>query len=145
MVSQKEMADAFKEASSDNILLVVLTNENGFTKADEDVYRKLVSKLRAETEDVAALQDFVSTPPLREILVSKDNKAWLLPVNIVGEVATPKAIAATKRAIQTVRDTVAGTSLEAFTTGPAGRSTTSRTSATGTCSSSRRPPSWLCC
>lgn len=120
VVSQKEMADAFKEASSDNILLVVLTNENGFTKADEDVYRKLVSKLRAETEDVAALQDFVSTPPLREILVSKDNKAWLLPVNIVGEVATPKAIAATKRAIQTVRDTVAGTSLEAFTTGPAG-------------------------
>ncbi len=120
VVSQLEMSAAFQEASSDNILLVVLTNENGFTPADEAVYRTLVGKLRAETEDVAALQDFVSVPPLREILVSKDNKAWLLPVNIVGEVATPKAIAATKRAIQTVQDTVAGTSLQAYTTGPAG-------------------------
>jgi RND superfamily putative drug exporter len=120
IVSQKQMSEAFAEASSDNILLVVLTNEKGFTPADEVVYRDLVSALRAKTEDVAALQDFVTTPPLREILVSKDNKAWLLPVNIVGEVATPKSIASTKRVIQTVQDTVAGTSLQAYTTGPAG-------------------------
>jgi len=120
VVSQKQMSEAFAEASSENILLVVLTNEKGFTPADEVVYRDLVGALRAETEDVAALQDFVTTPPLREILVSKDNKAWLLPINIVGEVATPPAIAATKRAIQTVQDTVAGTSLQAYTTGPAG-------------------------
>jgi len=120
VVSQKQMSETFKEASSDNILLVVLTNERGFTPADEVIYRNLVSALRAETEDVAALQDFVTTPPLREILASKDNKAWLLPVNIVGEVATPKAIAATKRAIQTVQNGVAGTSLQAYTTGPAG-------------------------
>ena len=120
VVSQKQMSEAFQEASSDNILLVVMTNEKGFTPADEAVYRDLVGKLRAETEDVAALQDFVTTPPLKEVLVSKDNKAWLLPVNIVGELATPKAIAATKRAIQTVRDTVAGTSVQAYTTGPAG-------------------------
>ena len=120
VVSQKQMSETFKEASADNILIVVLTNEKGFTPADEVVYRNLVGALRAETEDVAALQDFVTTPPLREILVSKDNKAWLLPVNIVGEVATPKAIAATKRAIHTVQDAVAGTSLQASTTGPAG-------------------------
>ncbi|MGI9125853.1 MAG: MMPL family transporter, partial [Mycobacterium sp.] len=120
VVSQKKMAEAFKEASSDNILMVVLTNEKGFTKADEQVYANLVTTLRADTEDVAALQDFITTPPLREILASKDNKAWLLPVNIVGEIATPKAIAATKRAIQTVKDTVAGTSVQAYTTGPSG-------------------------
>ena len=120
VVSQMEMADAFREASSDNILLVVLTNENGLTPADEAVYRNLVSKLRAETEDVAALQDFVTTPPLREILISKDNKAWLMPVNIVGDIGTPEAIAATKRAIETVQQTVANTSVTAYTTGPAG-------------------------
>ncbi|MDA2991450.1 MAG: RND family transporter [Actinomycetota bacterium] len=120
VVSQIQMSDAFKEASSENILLVVLTNENGLTSADEEVYRTLIGELRGQTEDVAALQDFVTTPPLREILVSKDNKAWLLPVNIVGELATPKAAASTKRAMQTVRDTVAGTSLQAYTTGPAG-------------------------
>ncbi len=120
IVSQIQMANAFEEASSDNILLVVLTNENGLTGSDEAVYRALIGELRAQTEDVAALQDFVTTPPLREILVSKDNKAWLLPVNIVGEIGTPKAVAATKRAIQTVNDTVADTSVTAFTTGPAG-------------------------
>ena len=120
VVSQIQMSEAFKEASSDNILLVVLTNENGLTSADEEVYRTLIGELRGQTEDVAALQDFVTTPPLREILVSKDNKAWLLPVNIVGELATPKAVASTKRAMQTVQDTVAGTSLQAYTTGPAG-------------------------
>ena len=120
VVSQMQMSEAFREASSDNILLVVLTNENGLTPADEAVYRTLIGKLRAETEDVAALQDFVTTPPLREILASKDNKAWLLPVNIVGDIASPKAIAATKRAMQTVKETVAGTNLQAYMTGPAG-------------------------
>ncbi|HPX37635.1 MAG TPA: RND family transporter [Mycobacterium sp.] len=120
VVSQKQMADDFKEASSDNILLVVLTNENGLTAADENVYKNLIARLRAEPEDVAALQDFISVPPLKEVLASKDGKAWLLPVNIVGEIATPKAIEATKRAMQTVKDATAGTSLSAFTTGPAG-------------------------
>jgi RND superfamily putative drug exporter len=120
VVSQKEMSEAFKEASSENILLVVLTNENGFAAQDESVYRDLVGRLRAQTDDVAALQDFVTTPPLREILVSKDNKAWLLPVNIVGDLASPKAIAATKRAMQTVKDTVSGTNVQAYLTGPAG-------------------------
>ena len=120
VVSQKQMSEAFQEASSDNILLVVLTHEKGFTPADEAVYRELIGKLRAETEDVAALQDFVTTPPLKEVLVSRDNKAWLLPINIVGEIATPRAIAATKRAMQTVKDTVAGSTLQAYTTGPAG-------------------------
>jgi len=120
VVSQKQMSEAFNEASADNILLVVLTSDKGFTPADEAVYRDLVAKLRAETGDIAALQDFVATPPLREVLVSKDNKAWLLPINIVGEIATPKAVAATKRAMQTVKDTVAGTAIQAYTTGPAG-------------------------
>lgn len=120
VVSQKQMAEAFKEASSDNILMVVLTNESGFTAADQTVYKNLVDRLRAETDDVAALQDFISVPPLKEVLVSKDGKAWLLPVNIVGEIATPKAIAATKRVMQTVKDTTAGTTVTAFNTGPAG-------------------------
>ncbi|MGI9161823.1 MAG: RND family transporter [Mycobacterium sp.] len=120
VISQKEMATAFKEASSDNILLVILTNEDGLTSADEKVYLTLVDRLRAQSEDVAALQDFISIPPLKEVLASKDGKAWLLPVNIVGEIATPRAIEATKRAMQTVRETVAGSSVNAFLTGPAG-------------------------
>ena len=119
-VSQKQMSEAFKEAGADNVLLVVLTNEKGLTPADEVVYRTLVERLRADSENVAAIQDFVSTPPLREILASKDKKAWLLPVNLVGEIGTPRATEATKQAMRIVEETTAGTSVAAFTTGPAG-------------------------
>ena len=118
-VATREMTEAFGEASSENILLVVLTSDNGLTEADEPVYRKVVSALQAETEDVAALQDFLTTPPLREVLVSKDQKAWLIPVNITGELGTPKSTEAAKRAMATVRDTVAGTPVTPYLTGPA--------------------------
>ena len=120
VVSGKQMTEAFQEASSDNILMVVLVNEDGLTDSDEEVYRTLVDRLRADTESVAAQQDFITTPPLREILASKDGKAWLLPVNIVGLLGTPQASAATKQVINLVDETVAGTSVSAFTTGPAG-------------------------
>jgi len=119
-LAAKEMAESFKEAGSDNILLVVLTNEKGLTKADEGVYSTLATALRAQKDDVVAMQDFVTTPPLREVLASKDNKAWLMPVNMTGEIGTPQAVEATKRAIATVQKSVTGTPVKAFTTGPAG-------------------------
>jgi len=62
VVSGKQMTEAFQEASSENILMVVLVNEDGLTTADEEVYSVLVDRLRADTESVAALQDFISTP-----------------------------------------------------------------------------------
>ena len=119
-VATREMTEAFKEASSENILLVVLNKDSGFTKDDENLYRNLATRLRDQPEDVAALQDFITTPPLREVLASKDGKAWLIPVNITGELGTPKSTEAARRAMKTVRDTVAGTSVQAYLTGPAG-------------------------
>lgn len=56
LVSQQEMAAAFKEASADNIL-VVLINENGFNPGR--LYGLLDpgrNGFRAETGDVAAIQ-----------------------------------------------------------------------------------------
>jgi RND superfamily putative drug exporter len=119
LVSSRQITEAFHEGGSDNILLVVLTNEKGLSPADEALYRGLVGTLRADTQDVAAVQDFVTTPPLREVLASKDGKAWL-PVNIVGDPGTPKATAATKNVIDTVRKTVAAGPVQVYTTGPAG-------------------------
>ena len=37
------------------------------------------------------VQDFLGTPQLREVLQSKDNKAWVLPVVLDGDVGSPKA------------------------------------------------------
>jgi len=120
LVSSHQVDEAFGEGGSDNILLVVLTDDSGLSAQDEAVYRRLVGELRAETADVAGVQDFVTTPPLREVLQSEDGKAWLLPVNIVGDPGTPQATAATKSVIKTVDRTVAGTGVTAYTTGPAG-------------------------
>ena len=43
------------------------------------------------------LQDFVATPPLRSIVTSKDNKAWVLPVGVAGELGTPRTYEAFKQ------------------------------------------------
>jgi putative drug exporter of the RND superfamily len=118
-VSAKEMKEAFHESSSDNVLLVVLTDDNGIGPTDEHVYRKLVDRLRSETKHVVMLQDFISTPALRDVMTSKDGQAWLLPVSLVGELGSPQSYEATTRATEIVRETVAGTSVKAHVTGPA--------------------------
>ena len=65
------------------------------------------------------LQDFISTPPLREMLSSQDGKAWILPVGLAGDLASPEANAAYTRVADIVKNTVAGTPLTANLTGPA--------------------------
>src|SRR6187455_701501 len=87
MVAGQAMADAYDEAGADNMAVVVLTNEKGLEPADEVTYRTLVDKLRADTVDVKSTEDFVHTPELRQVMTSSDNKAWNLPVYLVGEMA----------------------------------------------------------
>ena len=118
-VTAKQMTEAFNESGSENILLVVLTNDKGLNPADEGTYRRLVDKLRGDARDVVMLQDFLSTPPLREVLASKDQKAWILPIGLAGELGTPQSYAAYTRVADIVNNTVAGTTLTANLTGPA--------------------------
>ena len=118
-VAAREMKDAFHESGSDNMLLVVLTNEKGVGPADEAVYAKLVQRLRADPADVVMIQDFISTPPLKEAMSSKDGKAWLLPVGLAGELGSPKSYAANAKVADIVSATVKGTGVTANLTGPA--------------------------
>lgn len=118
-VGGKLMSEAFHEASSENMLLVALIDEDGLDRADEDTYRRLVDTLRQDHEDVVTLHDFISTPPLREAMTSEDHKAWLLPVTLTGELATPQSYAATTRVTRIVKETVNGAGLTATVTGPA--------------------------
>jgi putative drug exporter of the RND superfamily len=106
-------------AGTDNILLVVLTNEKGLGPADEGVYGSLVEKLRQDTEHVVMMQDFVSTPPVREVVTSKDHKAWYLPINLVGGLGSGEGYGAYKTVATTVKQIVAGSTLTAYLTGPA--------------------------
>lgn len=119
VVASGEMMKAYKEGGSENILLVVLTNDKGLNAADERVYRDIVTKMKADTKGVSAVQDFISIPALKEVLASKDGKAWLLPVSLRDTLGSPSATAATKKLMDIVRKTVAGTQTTAYLTGPA--------------------------
>lgn len=119
LVANNAMIKAFNESDSQNSLLVVLTNDNGLGPEQEAVYRKLVDNLRADHQSVVMLQDFITTPALRDVVTSKDHKAWYLPVGLAGELATPPAAEAYKKAVEIVKASTAGTSLTAHLTGPA--------------------------
>ncbi len=99
---------------------MVLTDDKGLSPADEETYRTLVDTLRKDTRNVVMLQDFISTPPLKSIVTSKDNKAWVLPVGVAGELGTPRSYEAFRQITNAVTHTVAGTTLKANLTGPAG-------------------------
>jgi putative drug exporter of the RND superfamily len=79
-----------------------------------------VDTLRKDTRNVVMLQDFISTPPLKSIVTSKDDKAWVLPVGVAGELGTPRSYEAFNQITDVVKHTVAGSSLTANLTGPAG-------------------------
>jgi RND superfamily putative drug exporter len=119
LVANNAMIKAFDESDSQNSLLVVLTNDNGLGPEQEAVYRKLVDNLRADHQSVVMLQDFISTPALRDVVTSKDHKAWYLPVGLAGELATPPAAESYKKAVEIVKASTTGTSLTAHLTGPA--------------------------
>jgi RND superfamily putative drug exporter len=118
-ITARKMTEAFHESGSEDLLLVVLTDDKGLGPADEAAYRKLVDTLRQDKRDVLMLQDFVSTPPLRSVVTSKDHKAWVLPVGVAGELGTPRSYAAFNQIGDIVKHAVAETSLTANLTGPA--------------------------
>jgi putative drug exporter of the RND superfamily len=118
IVANRQIAEAFP-AGSDNMLLVLLTNEKGLGPADEETYRTLVDRLNRNVQDVVMVQEFVGTPQLRETLSSKDGKAWILPVGLSGELGSPQSAPGYTRVTDTVKHTVEGSTLTANLTGPA--------------------------
>jgi putative drug exporter of the RND superfamily len=119
LIANNAMIKAFNESDSQNSLLVVLSNDNGLGPAEEEVYRRLVDNLRADHQSVVMLQDFISTPALRDVVTSKDHKAWYLPVGLAGELATPAAAESYEKAVEIVKASTTGSSLSAHLTGPA--------------------------
>ncbi|MCI4676875.1 MMPL/RND family transporter [Candidatus Mycolicibacterium alkanivorans] len=119
LVTGQEMQKAFKEADTGNFSAIILSNENGLTPADEATYRNLVDKLRADTKNVTSLQDFVRIPELREVMTSKDQKAWNLPVSLAGTMGTPSGQEAYRNFAKTVKDATAGSSLQVNVVGGA--------------------------
>lgn len=119
MVATREMVAAFHDKGTDNVVLVVLTDDNGLTPADENTYRTLVDQLHRDTGDVVSLQDFLSSPEVREVLSSKDNKAWYLPISLAGHAGSAEGGVAFENAAKLIKKTVSGSTLTAHLAGPA--------------------------
>jgi RND superfamily putative drug exporter len=118
-VAAKEMADAFKQSGSENVVVVVMTNEDGLGPDDESAYRAVVDALRLNTRDVVMLQDFHTTPPLRELMTSEDQQAWILPVGLDGALASPRGKEAYTNVAELIERTTADSPLTVNVTGPA--------------------------
>ncbi|MGA8332846.1 MAG: RND family transporter [Mycobacterium sp.] len=119
MVATREMVAAFHDKGSDNVVLVVLTDDKGLSPADENTYHALIDKLRQDTTDVVSQQDFVTTPEVREVLSSKDKKAWYLPISLSGHAGSAEGQTAYVNAAKLIKQTVSGTTLAAHLAGPA--------------------------
>lgn len=119
LVATDNMTAAFHEPGSESIAVVVLSDANGLSPADEGTYRKLVDALRQDTRDVVMLQDFITTPPLRELMSSKDHQAWILPIGLPGDLGSTQSKQAYARVADIVKHDVAGSTLTANLTGPA--------------------------
>lgn len=119
LAANGEMQEAFREGGAGNVSVVILSNENGLTPQDEGTYRALVDRLRADTANVISTQDFISIPELRQVMTSKDNKAWQLPISMQGTMGTGDGQKAYRNVVQVVKDATANTSLTANVIGPA--------------------------
>ncbi|KWX56858.1 RND family transporter [Mycobacterium sp. NAZ190054] len=118
-VTARKMAEAFQEPGSDNLLVVAFINEDGLRPADEVTYREVVDALRDDVTDVVSVQDFVSTPQLRQFLTSEDKTTWVLPVSLEGELGTPRAFDSFNRVADIVKHNVGDGPLDVHLTGPA--------------------------
>jgi putative drug exporter of the RND superfamily len=118
MAATAQMAKDFHE-SAQNIIVVVMTDEHGLRPADNDAYRALADKLRSDTSDVSAVHDFISTPALRQLMVSTDNKAFYMAVTLKAPAGSPESSQAYQRITQMVKQSTAGSALTAHVTGQA--------------------------
>ncbi|ORW33460.1 hypothetical protein AWB91_07790 [Mycobacterium paraense] len=122
---EKKAGDAGGDGGGDNplggggsLLMILLTDENGISPADEAVYAKLVDKLHQDKADTMTVQDFLTTPQMREVLASKDGKAFILPVSFPGAATAPTTIAGYHHVKDIAKQVTEGTSLTAYVSGP---------------------------
>jgi RND superfamily putative drug exporter len=118
MAAVDQMAKDFGE-SAQNILIVVLTDNNGLQPADEAVYGRLAATLRADTDDVAGVHDIVATPALRPSMVSADGKAFYLAVDLKAPAGSPESSQAYQRVTKVAKRSTAGSSSTVEVTGQA--------------------------
>lgn len=120
VVATEKMTAAFQEPTTDNVVVVLLTRDDGLRPTDEAAYRSVADALRKDTANVVMVQDFMDRPALRSVMASKDGNAWYLVAGLVGDLGSPQSYEAHKNIVADVDkaiDTDPG--LKVQVTGPA--------------------------
>ncbi|WP_370291183.1 MMPL family transporter [Nocardioides sp.] len=105
-----------ENGDSESVVVVAMERTSGLSAADTRYAESLVSTLRADTEDVAFVQD-IRDPQLREALTSDDDQARYFLVGITGATGAPSSL----RQVEAVRELIAEDRPEGLTvavTGP---------------------------
>ncbi|MCP9271230.1 MMPL/RND family transporter [Mycolicibacterium arenosum] len=112
------MSEAFGEQGSKTMLFVAMEDPAGLTPAARQRYADVVSRLRADHDHVLLVQDLLADEATAAQALSRDGKAWYLPVGVEGTLGDPAAA----ESVSAVRSIVArvfdGSSTTARVTGP---------------------------
>ncbi|OBH30910.1 hypothetical protein A5692_18210 [Mycobacterium sp. E342] len=113
------MAAAFDERGAKTSIVVAMEDPAGLTPPARHRYDALVAAFRADKAHVLLVQDLLADPGTRAHAVSKDGKAWFLPVGIAGTLGDPRSAESVDAVRAHVSSAFAGSSTLARVTGPA--------------------------
>lgn len=114
-----DMATAFDERGAKTTVVVAMEDHAGLSPSAQHRYDALVAILRADSTHVLMVQDLVGDPITRAQALSKDGKAWFLPIGIAGTLGDPTAAESVDSVRRSVASVFAGSSTTAYVTGPA--------------------------
>lgn len=121
--AMRDMSEAFGQKNADNAIVIVMASDRGFDREAQSLYDALLQRLRADTGNVAYVQDVLSNPDVRsnpiarDQVMSKDGKAWLVSATLQGELGSPQSARASRQVNNLVEQTFKGTSVQAEVTG----------------------------
>ncbi len=113
------MTTAFGERGAKTSIVVAMEDPAGLTPSARQRYNNLVAALRADKTHILLVQDLLADPTTRTQAVSKDGKAWFLPVGIAGTLGDPKAAESVDAVRASVSTQFARSSTITYVTGPA--------------------------
>ncbi len=112
------MGEAFNEKGAKTTVFVAMENDRGFSDTTRARYDELVTALRADTEHVIAVRNLLGDPLTESQALSKDRKAWYLPVGVTGTLGGPDAADAVEAVRDTADEIFDGTDTTVRVTGP---------------------------
>ncbi|WP_418006004.1 RND family transporter [Mycobacterium sp. PDNC021] len=121
--SMKEMAKSFGQPGIDNAIVIIMKSDNGFDDEARIRYAALVQRLHGNTQSVTFVRDLLNDSRLtavaqaRSQVMSADGKAWFVVIGLRGDLGSPEAARSFRSVDDLVRQTFAGSPVEARLTG----------------------------